>query len=197
MVGHPPLVLASASPRRRALLKEKGFRFTVEPANVPEISPPYFSPGETVLFNARAKCRAVALKRYEQIVLGVDTEVALGTEVLGKPADMEAAFAMLSRLNGRSHHVYSGLWLARLETGEERGAVEVTTVYFKRLTASQLRTYLERIGPLDKAGAYAAQEDHGEIIDHVEGSFSNVIGLPLETLDRELKRFSSPVASSR
>jgi septum formation protein len=188
MAGHPPLVLASASPRRRALLEEAGYRFIVVPANVPEVSPAHFSPGETVLFNARAKSRAIALKHYEELVLGVDTEVALGKEVLGKPADMKAAYAMLSRLNGRSHHVYSGIWLARLDQGKERGAIEVTTVHFKRLKEAALRAYLERIGPLDKAGAYSAQEDHGELIDHVEGSFSNVIGLPMETLARELER---------
>lgn len=188
MAGHPPLVLASASPRRRALLEEGKFRFTVEPSNVREVSPPHFSPGETVLFNARAKCRAIALRHFEEVVIGVDTEVALGQEVLGKPANMDAAFAMLKRLNGSSHHVYTGLWLARLAENQERGAIEVTTVHFKHLSDAQLRAYLERIGPLDKAGAYSAQEDHGELIDHVEGSFSNVIGLPMETLDRELSR---------
>ena len=153
MAGQPPLVLASASPRRRALLEEGKYRFTVAPSNVPEISPPHFSPGETVLFNARAKCRAIALQRFEELVVGVDTEVALGQEVLGKPADMDAALAMLLRLNGRSHHVYSGLWLARLAKNQERGAIEVSTVYFKRLSEAKLRAYLERIGPLDKAGA--------------------------------------------
>lgn len=188
MAGQPPLVLASASPRRRALLEEWKYRFEVAPSNVPEISPPYFSPGETVLFNARAKCRAIALQRFEELVVGVDTEVALGQEVLGKPADMEAALAMLRRLNGRSHHVYSGLWLARLGDRLERGAIEVSTVHFKRLSEAELCAYLERIGPLDKAGAYSAQEDHGELIDHVEGSFSNVIGLPRETLERELEQ---------
>src|SRR3954465_10198549 len=188
MAGPPPLVLASASPRRRALLEARNYRFEVAPSNVAEISPPHFSPGETVLFNARAKCRAIALQRFEDLVLGVDTEVALGQEVLGKPATMDAALAMLLRLNGRSHHVYSGLWLARLADNQERGAIEVSTVYFKRLSEAQLRKYLERIRPLDKAGAYSAQEDHGELIDHVEGSFSNVIGLPMETLERELER---------
>ena len=186
MAGPPPLVLASASPRRKALLEEAGYRFTVMPANVDEISPPFFTPGETVLFNARAKARAIALKRYDDLVLGVDTEVAIGKEVIGKPKDMKDAFAILSRLNGGSHHVYTGLWLARLGKGQERGAIEISTVYFKRLTDAELRAYLKRIGPLDKAGAYSAQEDHGELIDHVEGSFSNVIGLPMERLEKEL-----------
>jgi septum formation protein len=191
MAGQPPLILASASPRRRALLEEGKYRFEVAPSNVREISPAHFSPGETVLFNARAKCRAIALQRFEEIVVGVDTEVALGEEVLGKPANMEAALAMLKRLNGRSHHVYTGLWLARVADNQERGAVEVSTVHFKRLSDAKLRAYLKRIGPLDKAGAYSAQDDNGELIDHVEGSFSNVIGLPMETLERELRRMAA------
>lgn len=185
----PPLVLASASPRRRSLLEEHGYRFLVAPADVPELAPLHLSPGETVLRNARAKCRAVAVRHPDAITLGVDTEVALETEVFGKPADMQAAFAMVSRLNGRSHHVYSGLWLARLGTGEEFGAIEITTVHFRHLTESALHAYLARIRPLDKAGAYAAQDDEGELIKRVEGSFSNVIGLPMERLERELCRF--------
>ena len=187
----PPLVLASASPRRRALLEEHGYSFTVAPAEIAEISPSHFSPGETVLFNARAKCRTVAMKRYEELVVGVDTEVALEEAVLGKPADMEEAFAMLSRLNGRAHYVFSGIWIARLATGEERGAIEVTKVHLKSLSPERLRAYLARIGPLDKAGAYSAQEDKGELIDRVEGSFSNVVGLPMEALERELARLAT------
>src|SRR3954447_7260276 len=99
------LVLASASPRRRDLLEKHGFSFTVAPSAIQEISPPHFSPGETVLFNARAKCRAVAVERFDEVVLGVDTEVALEQEVLGKPSNLQEAFAMLSKLNGRAHHV--------------------------------------------------------------------------------------------
>jgi len=184
------LVLASASPRRRDLLEQHGFSFTVAPAQVREISPSHFSPGETVLFNARAKCRAIAVERFDEVVLGVDTEVALEQEVLGKPADLEEAYAMLSKLNGRAHHVYSGVWLARLASGQERGAIEVTKVHFKKLPEARLRAYLQRIQPLDKAGGYSAQEDNGELIDHVEGSFSNVVGLPMEALTRELARLA-------
>src|SRR3954447_4959419 len=90
----PSLVLASASPRRRALLEEHGYSFTVAPAGIPEISPTHFSPGETVLFNARAKCRAIAIERYDDLVLGVDTEVAVEDQVFGKPADFEEAMKM-------------------------------------------------------------------------------------------------------
>jgi septum formation protein len=182
------LVLASASPRRRALLREYGYEFEVRiPADVEEIAPAHLSPGETVLANARAKARACGVKHVGEIVLGVDTEVFFEGRVLGKPADMDAAYAMLRRLNGRTHEVYSGVWIAG--QGRERGFVEVTHVRFHRRTDDEMKCYLARIHPLDKAGAYAAQEDRGEMIASVEGSFSNVIGLPMERLREELRAF--------
>jgi len=186
--SRPMLVLASASPRRRALLHEHGYAFEVRvPTGVEETAPAHLSPGETVLANARAKARACRMKRPEEVVLGVDTEVFFAGRVLGKPADMEAAFAMLGRLNGRTHEVYSGVWIAG--QGRERGFVEVTRVHFHRRGGKELKRYLARIHPLDKAGAYAAQEDRGEMIARVEGSFSNVIGLPMERLREELRAF--------
>ncbi len=116
-------------------------------------------------------------------MLGVDTEVFFEGRVLGKPRDMDDAFAMLSRLNGRTHEVYSGCWL--VEACRERGFVEITRVHFHHRTDDEMRAYLARIGPLDKAGAYAAQDDNGGMIARVEGSCTNVIGLPMEALARE------------
>ena len=186
--ARPLLILASASPRRRALLHEHGYDFEVRvPRGVTEIAPAHLSPGETVLANARAKARKGRAEAPHSIVLGVDTEVFFEGRVLGKPADMDAAFAMLRRLNGRTHEVYSGVWIAGW--GRERGFIEVTGVRFHRRTDAELKRYLARIHPLDKAGAYAAQEDRGGMIAHVEGSFSNVIGLPMERLRVELGEF--------
>ena len=181
--AQPLLILASTSPRRRLLLAEHGYRFeVVAPYGVEEIAPLDLSPGDTVLANASAKARAVV--RPDAAVLGVDTEVFFEGRVLGKPRDMDDAFAMLSRLNGRSHEVYSGCWL--IHDGTERGFVEITRVHFHQRTDSELRAYLARIHPLDKAGAYAAQNDNGEMIARFEGSFTSVIGLPMEALAREL-----------
>jgi septum formation protein len=181
----PLLILASSSPRRRALLEEHDYTFEViVPRDVEEIAPAHLSPGETVLANARAKARAVV--RPAAVVIGVDTEVFFEGRVLGKPADMNAAFEMLSRLNGRTHEVYSGVWLVHGE--KERGFIVVTRVHFHRRTDAELRIYLARIGPLDKAGAYAAQDDHGEMIARVEGSYTNVIGLPMEELEKTLRQ---------
>lgn len=190
MAAHvrPTLILASASPRRRALLNEHGYKFEVRVSQgVTEIAPAHLSPGETVLANARAKALACPVKSEREVVLGVDTEVFFGGRVLGKPADMPAAFAMLRRLNGRTHEVYSGVWI--VGRGMERGFVVVTGVRFHRRTDAELQRYLQRIHPLDKAGAYAAQEDRGEMIAAVTGSFTNVIGLPMERLRDELRAF--------
>ena len=189
--ARPLLILASASPRRRVLMHEHGFHFEVRvPHGVTEIAPEHLSPGEIVLANARAKARAAFAERAQTpdaVVLGVDTEVFFEGRVLGKPLDMTAAFAMLRRLNGRTHEVYSGVWIAG--QGKERGFIEVTGVRFHRRTDAEMRRYLDRIHPLDKAGSYAAQDDRGEMIAAFEGSFSNVIGLPMERLCVELLEF--------
>ena len=192
--ARPLLILASASPRRSALLREHGYEFEVRvPQGVTEIAPGHLSPGETVLANARAKARAGFAQTPDAVVFGVDTEVFFEGRVFGKPADTDAAFAMLRRLNGRTHEVYSGVWIAG--RGKERGFIEVTSVRFHRRTDAELRRYLARIHPLDKAGAYAAQEDRGEMIAAVGGSFSNVIGLPMERLRGELRAFGIGGAS--
>ena len=186
----PPLILASTSPRRRRLLLEHGYNFRVIPAGVSEIVPPYLSPGEITLFNARSKAHAVARNHPRSLVLGVDTLVSFEGEIFGKPGSIEEALAMLQRLNGQAHEVYSGVWLRHAATGKERGFIDITRVHFRRLDEPQLRAYLARIGPLDKAGAYAAQDDGGDLILRVEGSFSNVIGLPMEALAKVLKEFA-------
>ena len=183
--ARPLLILASTSPRRRNLLTEHGYAFeVVAPRGVDEVAPAYLSPGETVLNNARRKALAVARKHPRALVVGVDTEVFFEGRVLGKPADMNAAFAMLAQLNGRAHEVYSGVWLQG--PAGARAFIEVTRVHFHQRSAEELRSYLNRIHPLDKAGAYAAQDDHGEMIARVEGSYFNVIGLPMERLAAEL-----------
>ena len=186
----PRLVLASASPRRRQLLAEHGYDFTVAPADVEEIAPAHLTPREVVLWNARSKALAIARTQPDEIVLGVDTLVAFDGRIFGKPRDLDEAFAMVSELNGRSHEVFSGVCLTRAASGEERTFAEMTRVHFHERSAAQLRDYLARIGPLDKAGAYAAQDDRGELIERVEGSFTNVIGLPMESLAVQLRAFA-------
>lgn len=180
------IILASSSPRRRDLLREHGYTFTILPPEVEEIVPPDLTPAEVTLANARLKARAIAALHPGALVIGADTVVAFEGEIFGKPRDMAHAVEMLTRLNGRVHEVWSGVWLA--SPRRETGFNEVTRVRFRQLDESQIRAYLDRIGPLDKAGAYAAQDDQGELIDHFEGCFENVIGLPMKSLAWALER---------
>ena len=186
----PALVLASSSPRRRQLLAEYGYDARVEPAPVEESAAGWLSVRELVLLNAYRKCAArVARSPAENaVVLGVDTLVCLDGQALGKPADHQAAVAMLGRLSGRPHEVYSGVCLTHPAGRRTICFVEETRVTFRLLDAAGIDAYLRLIDPLDKAGGYAAQEHSEFIIAGHEGSWTNVIGLPMETLARTLAR---------
>lgn len=187
----PPIILASASPRRAELLDFLGVDFEVVPADVEETEDERLSPEEICLLNAGMKARAVAKEHPDRIVLGADTVVCLGTAVYGKPASVEAARLTLEALQGSAHSVITGLCLVCLGENRERVFSETTRVTFRELSAGQIDRYLEKIEPLDKAGAYAIQ-DHGEmIVEELAGSFTNVIGLPLGRLRKELERWAN------
>jgi septum formation protein len=190
--GVLPLVLASTSPRRRHLLEAQGYCFETVPPAIEEIAG--IEPGATVLENATRKALNVARVRVDALVLGVDTVVAFAGKVLGKPADDLEAFSMLRALNGRSHEVYSGVCLAWEGGNRTRTFVETTRVHFHHRSEEELRAYLARIQPLDKAGAYAAQEDEGVMIARIEGSMSNVIGLPMEAFAMHLAEWRGMIA---
>lgn len=190
----PPLILASASPRRSAMLREARLAFQIVPATAVEVQPEHLSPAETCQINAYRKARAVAKLYPDALVLGADTLVCLGARVFGKPADLAAAEAMLLELQGQDHHVLTGVCLIHLRAHRQMTFVEDTRVRFRPLGAEQVRAYLSEIHPLDKAGAYAIQE-HGEmIVETVEGSLSNVIGLPMENLQARLRAWNPAAA---
>jgi septum formation protein len=172
------IILASASPRRRDLLMSAGFDVVVQPADVEELSAG-LSPRELVLANAELKALKVASNLRGDLVLGADTVVVLDGEVLGKPRDMTHAAEMLARLGGRTHEVLTGVCLVRGGTVIRCSFVESTQVAFRPLDEQAITGYLAAINPLDKAGSYAAQEDHGRLIERIEGSLENVIGLPV------------------
>jgi septum formation protein len=176
------LLLASSSPRRSQLLAEHRIPFEIVVPEASEICDPALPPETLVLLNAQIKARDVSAKYPERLVLAADTVVSFGGRVFGKPRDMAEAVWMLDQLNGREHSVYSGVCLRRQTDLREERFVEITRVLFKTLSPGQKHAYLERIRPLDKAGAYAAQDDRGEIIESVTGSFTNVVGLPMEAL---------------
>ncbi len=180
------LILASASPRRSDLLRQIGLDFVVMVARVEEIAPAHLSPHETAQINAYRKARAVAKKHPDDLVLGADTIVCLGAQVFGKPASMAEAEEMLLALQGQTHEVVTGVCLVRWRARRQRLFAVSTTVTFQPLDPGAIRRYLEHINPLDKAGAYAIQEHGDWIVREISGSFSNVVGLPVERLREEL-----------
>ena len=182
----PSVILASSSPRRAQLLREMEVNFHVIPAQVEESKSEHLTPGELCLLNAYHKARAVAKDRPDDLVLGADTIVRLGARIYGKPATVDEAHRMLAELQGRAHEVLTGVCLLHWRTHEQRLFAETTEVTFHRLTELEIHQYLTRIDPLDKAGAYAIQEYGDMIVERVEGSVSNVIGLPVERVMKEL-----------
>jgi septum formation protein len=182
----PQLILASASPRRAELLREMGLKFRVVPSQAPEAHNEQLTARELCQLNAYRKARAIAKKIPDALVLGADTLVHMGTRLFGKPANLKEAERMLERLEGRTHQVVTGICLIHLRRLRQKIFAEATQVTFRPLDAKQIRYYLAAIDPLDKAGAYAIQEKGDLIIERIAGSFSNVVGLPMERLKSEL-----------
>ncbi len=173
------LILASASPRRRELLTQAGINFVCHPADIDESAVEAVSPEELVQKLASLKSLAVAQElQTQQLILGADTVVALDGRIFGKPATMADATAMLRTLSGRTHTVITGVALRRGEQCITRACI--TSVTFKPLSDNNIAYYHSLVSPLDKAGAYAIQEHGDLIIDRINGSRTNVIGLPVE-----------------
>lgn len=185
----PPLILASASPRRAQLLQSAGVDFVVMTADTTELGPEHLTPHECVQINAYRKARAVAKQHPDALVLGADTEVSLDGRVFGKPASLDEAAEMLAALEGRTHEVASGVCLVRSRPFWQRLFVVSTLVTFRRLGTAQIQEYISRTRPLDKAGAYAIQEEGHLVVEAIDGSFTNVVGLPVARLLEELNAF--------
>ncbi len=174
------LLLASTSPRRVQLLKEFRFDPQVASPEVDELACDFFTPVELTLFNANRKAVAVAARHPLQVVLAADTVVAIDADVFGKPRDFDDARRMLNRLVGRTHLVITGVAIVQPHKRSAILQAEETAVSFRPLTGVQIDEYLKSIRPFDKAGAYAAQDSPEMIIKRIKGSFTNVIGLPME-----------------
>jgi septum formation protein len=186
-----PLILASASPRRAELLRQLQPDFQIIPSTAAEILDEHLSPFEVCQLNAHRKARAVAKKNPDALVLGADTLVFLAGEIMGKPVSPAEAEQMLTRLQGRTHQVVTGISLIHMRALREHLFAASTDVTFHPLDAGHIRDYLSKMNPLDKAGAYAIQE-HGEmIVAAISGSYSNVVGLPLEQLRTELETWEA------
>ena len=179
------IILASGSPRRRELLEQMDVKFRVLTAEVEEEHGQGRAARAICRRNALAKAFAVAKANPKETVLGADTLVHLGDDLLGKPASMSEARRMLGRLSGQTHQVTTACTLVQ---GERRRVFSVTTrVRFRELSARQINAYLKAVPVLDKAGAYAVQEKGEWIVEAVHGSLTNVVGLPVERLGQELR----------
>jgi septum formation protein len=184
------LVLASASPRRRELLGWLGIEHAVEPADVDERARLGEAGPELVRRLATAKAAAVAARRPHDWVLGADTIVEIDGELLGKPVDRADGTRMLACLSGREHRVATGFALLAPGGAVRAAAVVLSRVRFRRIESRALAAYLETGEPDDKAGAYAIQGLGAALIERVEGSFTNVMGLPLVEVECALKEAS-------
>ncbi|MDA0991378.1 MAG: Maf family protein, partial [Verrucomicrobia bacterium] len=177
-----PLILASASPRRALLLREAGYDCRIQVAGVDELPPGAKPPEALCVANARLKAEAIAKRYPEALVIGCDTIVCLDGTVFGKPTSVDDAVRMLQALQGRRHEVLTGYVLLGAGRQIDVSGVERTGVHFRALSTDAIRAYLESIEPLDKAGAYAIQDNGDRIIEQLEGSRANVMGLPVERL---------------
>ncbi len=191
LVNLPALILASASPRRAELLRQLGLDFKVVASDSPEIHHEQLTAWEVSQINAYRKARAVAKRFPDALVLAADTLVYMETRLYGKPATLEAAYEMLEQLEGRTHHVVTAICLLHLREHRQRVFAETTAVTFRPLDAVQIRRYLTRVNPLDKAGAYAIQEEGDLLVEKVSGSYTNVVGLPMERLTAELQTWAA------
>jgi septum formation protein len=185
----PRLILASASPRRKRLLEEAGYLLEVDPSGFEEPEPqPQASPAAYAAELAWRKAAVVARRRNAGLILGADTVCDVGGHILNKPLDKADARRMIGLQEGHDTDVISGICLYRAESHEWVGAIEVSTVRFKRLSEGERIEYLDSNRWQGKSGAYGVQ-DHDPFVEVIHGSFSNVVGLPLERLAHLLQTY--------
>lgn len=188
------LILASSSPRRRELLALLGPSFHVIPSNVSEQPTPGLSPREQVSRFALDKARAVASHHPHDLVIGSDTVIELDGQLLGKPVDLPDARLMLTRLAGRSHHVHSAVAICSQDHRKQFVEIDTAQVAMKPDVEQRYDRYLASHESLGKAGSYAIQGLGGDLVDHVDGDYTTVVGLPLKLVDRLLRSVGYPLS---
>jgi septum formation protein len=184
---HPPLVLASRSPRRAELLERLGLRFEVLPAEIDESYVDHEMPADHAERLAREKAFVIAQRRPEALVVGSDTIVVLGSDVLGKPRDERDAVGMLQRLSGRDHQVFTGVAVAN--GGRVESDLERVSVRFRRLSQRECEEYVATGEPMDKAGAYGIQGFGSALVERIDGDYFAVMGLPVVRTLELIARF--------
>jgi septum formation protein len=171
------------------LLKKAGYEFEIVSPPGEEVAHAWMTIGELTICNARGKALRVAETLPDAVVLAADTLVTIDGRVLGKPADMHDAEQILRSLSGRTHEVWTAVFITHAARRKSHSFQEISRVRFRKLSDRAIRDYLAKVNPLDKAGAYAAQGHGTEIIENIEGSYSNVVGLPMEETTRALRDF--------
>ena len=189
-ITFPPLILASKSPRRQELLTLMGLNFKVLLKDVDESYPAGLEPAEIALYIAEQKAKA--FDAAEEVVITADTIVALNGEILGKPTDRAHAQEMLAKLSGSKHEVYTGVTL--VQGDKVYSFYDRTEVYCKPVTSEEIDFYIDNYQPYDKAGSYGVQDWWGlVVVQRIEGSYTNVMGLPTERLYHELSKLEHKI----
>ena len=188
------VILASQSPRRKKLLEQIGLKFMISPSGISEDSD-LTDPVALVEELALKKAKDVAKHHSLSLIIGSDTVVVHRGKILGKPTDEEDAIQMLTDLSGKTHSVYTGVAFVKTDgnrqTSDTLSFYEQTKVTFSTLDESDILAYVKKGSPMDKAGAYGIQDDHGALfVEKIEGDYYNVVGFPLNRFYRELKKFS-------
>ncbi len=184
-----PIILASASPRRKEILEKAGLRFGVDESGCEEKITAGLSPSALARSLSRQKADAVAAKYGNAIIIAADTFIVFEDDLLGKPHTAKEATRMLKILSGKAHTVITGFTIIDTESGKTLSRSVKTKVYFKKLSSNQVEAYVKSGEPLDKAGAYAIQGLGAALVEKIEGDFLNVVGLPLNALVKGLKEF--------
>lgn len=193
-----PVVLASRSPRRVALLNQIGIRSEVVPADVDEVFDSTLTPQRNAIVLAEKKAMAVAKRHADAFVVGADTIVVLDNRLLAKPEDARDAQQMLRQLSGRSHTVVTGLSIVHFATSLVVSDFESTIVTFRNLPDDEIAAYIAGGSPMDKAGAYGIQDDYGAVfVTRIEGCFYNVVGFPLAKFYSLLKSIEQLISESQ
>lgn len=183
-----PLILASSSPRRKTLLTQAGFDFTIQVADIDESPLPQELPEDLVQRLSQEKAQAVGKHHSTAIILAADTIVYYEKQILGKPRNFPEAEATLLQLQGHYHWVYTGTTLLIPELSYHKTWLCKSKVFIKKLSIDNIRAYFALVYPLDKAGGYAVQEQGAMIIDNIDGLHSNVMGLPIEEVIKQLNQ---------
>jgi septum formation protein len=186
-------ILASQSPRRKQLLEQIGLEFEVCPSDIDEVLDPTLSPREQVESLSRQKAMAVAPKFQNAVILSADTMVDLDGVVYGKPKDKEDAEKMLKKFSGREHSIVTGFTLLDTETKKIITKSTETKLWFRKLSTDEIKSFIKKEKPFDKAGAYAVHELASIFVEKVEGDFFGAVGLSVYLVAKELKKFGISV----